>query len=116
MSGRRASGRPKVIKTVKPGRPRKQFQEYEKEANACEVVYLAEVQASRALSSVHANEWMEAMASEVKSIIDKNTWDLIDALTLPLETYWKLLVIVHSDSMPDRPTMKSEDHRKQNDT
>jgi len=46
------------------------------------VAYLDEIPAKyQAISSAHSKKWMDARASEVKSIADKDTWELVDQAT-----------------------------------
>jgi len=39
---------------------------------------MAEVPMDQALSSDHSREWMKKMASEVRSLISNDTWELVD--------------------------------------
>jgi len=71
----RGRGRPKIIRTGKPGRPRKQFHE------AKIVMSLStEIPATleEAINSKEKEKWLEAMNSEIKSLNDCNTWILVD--------------------------------------
>ncbi|KAL0270911.1 UNVERIFIED_CONTAM: hypothetical protein PYX00_008181 [Menopon gallinae] len=58
---RRGPGRPKKLYTGKPGRPKKLYHKVDK-----------------ALGSPEAEEWHEAIAKEISSILQKKTWKLID--------------------------------------
>lgn len=75
----RTRGRPKLVRTGQRGRPKKV---YATASNATyegtDCTFLAEIPISKALSSQESNEWMQAMGEEVRSILGKNTWDLVD--------------------------------------
>jgi len=71
----RGRGRPKIIRTGKSGRPRKQFYE------AKIVMSLStEIPATleEVINSKEKEKWLEAMNSEIKSLNDCNTWILVD--------------------------------------
>jgi len=73
---RRAPGRPRIERTGQRGRPRKLFNlKYAEdiEIMSPEYAFVAETSIRTALSSANANEWLDAMASEIKSIIKNDT-------------------------------------------
>lgn len=76
---KRGPGRPKMLRTGQRGRSRKLFQPPRESAKTVEehYVFLSEVPLREATSGPHAEEWMEAMASEVKSIIRNDTWEIV---------------------------------------
>jgi len=70
----RGRGRPKIIRTGKPGRPRKQFHE-------AEIVISLSTEnpaLEEAMNSEEKEKWLEAMNSKIKSLNDCNTWILVD--------------------------------------
>lgn len=77
----RGPGRPKILRTGNPGRPKKVYNEIPKEevnlANT-EYCHLAEVPMKAAMSSSEATQWNEAMMNEMKSILKYNTWKLVN--------------------------------------
>ena len=73
---KRGPGRPKKVKSGKPGRPKKEYNQVE--ANICEGVFFSEVPVKQAVSSPDAEEWYNAMAIEMKSIIKNEMWDFVD--------------------------------------
>lgn len=73
---RRAPGRPRIECTGQRGRPRKLFNlKYAEDIEIMnpEYAFVAETSIRTALSSANANEWLDAMASEIKSIIKNDT-------------------------------------------
>ena len=94
---KRVRGRPRKIYTGLRGRPRKQYQtvnnaeeKTEKEIkenieekiedlNTSEcVVCLADIPIREAIKGSESNEWIQAMASELRSIIKNDTWTFVD--------------------------------------
>lgn len=76
-ASRRGPGRPRIIRTGRPGRPRK-IHGTATYADEDDFVFLSEIPIARAMISSESAEWTRAMADEVKSILMKNTWDLVN--------------------------------------
>ena len=78
----RGRGRPRIIRTGQPGRPRKQYQPGNLNrtgiAEPNEETFLSEVPMKEAMKGPNANEWHQAIVEEIKSIIKKDTWTLVD--------------------------------------
>lgn len=78
---RRGRGRPKKIMTGNRGRPRKQYQVAD-DVNIAEQVEefggLAEIPIHDAIKGPDSDEWFQAMATELKSIIKNDTWIFVD--------------------------------------
>jgi hypothetical protein len=75
---RRERGRPRLVRTGARGRPRKvcRFQE----ARTAEIeaeAFISEIPARIAMNSPEVDEWYDAMAVEIRSIIKNNTWKLV---------------------------------------
>lgn len=72
-------GRLRTLRTGLRDRPRKvrTSENFLVEAND-DVAMLTEIPLKRALNSPESSEWMSAMAEEVKSILSKCTWDLVE--------------------------------------
>ncbi|KMQ86259.1 retrovirus-related gag-pol polyprotein [Lasius niger] len=78
---RRAPGRPRIERTGLRGRPRKLFNlKYAEDIETTELEYafLSEIPIKTALSGADANEWLDAMAIEMKSIIKNHTWQIVE--------------------------------------
>lgn len=73
--GRQGRGRPRIVRTGQRGRPSKV---YANEAGLAEFAYIADVHIKNALMGEDSSAWKEAMASEVRSLINENTWTLVD--------------------------------------
>jgi len=73
VNSRREPGRPKLIHTGQRRRPNKEYQI----ANVAEVA-TDSLTIEEAVSSIHKDEWLEAMRSEYNSLKECGTWDLID--------------------------------------
>lgn len=71
-ASKRGLGRPKIIRTGRPGRPRK-VHETAIYADENDFVFLSEIPVARAMVNPESAEWTRAMADEVKSILKKNT-------------------------------------------
>lgn len=74
---RRGPGRPRLIRTGRRGRPRKQYSVAEAKV-VQEEVFLTEIPIMQAVASSDSSEWYDAMATELKSVIANDTWDLVD--------------------------------------
>lgn len=76
---KRGPGRPKINRTRQRGRPRKLFHELPQSANTVEEHYafLSEISLKQAMAGPHSEDRMQAMASEVKSIIRNDTWEIV---------------------------------------
>lgn len=73
---RRKRGRPRIIRTGQPGRSRKEY-DYHEDDEQAEFAYLAEIPVTSAIEGAHSSEWRNAMAAEVRSLIEKDTWKLV---------------------------------------
>ncbi|XP_073967102.1 uncharacterized protein [Choristoneura fumiferana] len=86
---RRGSGRPKVIRTGRPGRPRKVYNYVEVEERNSEseaeeysdcIDYAgaaSEISLNDALRSSERSEWEAAILSEIRSLVQKGTWTIV---------------------------------------
>jgi len=74
---KRGPGRPRKIRTGNRGRPRKEFNLVESTSRA-EETFLVEIPISQAISGTDANEWYRSMATELRSVIENDTWELVD--------------------------------------
>lgn len=74
----RGRGRPRLIRTGRRGRPRKQFNYTDQTAKHEEAASMAEVPIEEAIRGLDAEEWREAIANEVKSLLKHETWQLVD--------------------------------------
>ncbi|KMQ86956.1 copia-like retrotransposable protein [Lasius niger] len=72
----RRRGRPRIIRTGLPGRPRKDYGRGEVDQG--ELACVAEIFVMHAISGANSFEWKDAMASEVKFLIKNNTWSLVE--------------------------------------
>lgn len=72
----RRRGRPRIIRTGLPGRPRKDYGQLGIDQGdfAC----VAEIPVTQAISGPNSSEWIEAIASEIKSLIENDTWKLVE--------------------------------------
>lgn len=75
---RRGPGRPRLLRTGLRGRPRKNYNTVSFAEEIEETAHLAEIPPEEALSGPDREDWIKAMAYEWKSIIDNNTWDIVD--------------------------------------
>jgi hypothetical protein len=76
---RRGPGRPKLVRTGAPGRPKKVYNELpQEEANNTDFVLTCEVPMKQALTGPDAGEWLSAMVEEMKSILKNDTWKLVN--------------------------------------
>lgn len=71
---KRGPGRPKLLKTGKPGRPKKIYAEHEARICCEEAVHPT---VKEALSGQHSSEWKGAMKKEYKALEDNKTWTLV---------------------------------------
>uniref|UniRef100_A0A6V7IJ77 Retrovirus-related Pol polyprotein from transposon TNT 1-94 n=1 Tax=Bracon brevicornis TaxID=1563983 RepID=A0A6V7IJ77_9HYME len=74
---KRGRGRPRIIRTGGPGRPKKVYHKQNEEANN-DFVGLAEIPVHEALKGADRDEWLQAMATEMQSIIKNETWIIVD--------------------------------------
>lgn len=76
----RGRGRPRILRTGERGRPRKIYTHIAEDARYIEdeIALLSEIPIKQALTSPEADEWHDAMILEIKSILRKRTWKLID--------------------------------------
>lgn len=71
----RGRGRPKIMRTGLRGRPRKQYHTENYTNETEETAHLAEISLEQA---VHAEEWFQAIVSEMRSIVKNDTWTIIN--------------------------------------
>lgn len=86
---KRGSGRPKVVRTGRPGRPRKVYNYVEVEERNSEseteeysdcIDYAgaaSEISLNDALRSPERSEWEDAILSEIRSLVQKGTWTIV---------------------------------------
>lgn len=72
---RRGRGRPRLVRTGGPGRPRKQYTMHRR-ANAVEEAFVAEVPLREAISGPNSSEWLCAIVTEMRNILKNDTWVL----------------------------------------
>lgn len=77
----RGRGRPKILRTGKRGRPKKQYHTVNCAEETEEIAYNAETSLEEALHAPHAEKWLQAFASEMTSIIKNKTWEIIEKPT-----------------------------------
>jgi hypothetical protein len=78
---RRGPGRPKLVRTGAPGRPKKVYNEIpQEEANNTDFVLTCEVPMKQALTGPDAGDWLSAMVEKMKSILKNDTWKLVKSL------------------------------------
>jgi len=79
---KRTPGRPRIERTGQRGRPRKlfnlKFAEDIDTMETSEYALVTETSFKTALTGADANEWLDAMASEMASIIQNDTWQIVD--------------------------------------
>lgn len=75
---RRGRGRPRREMTGRRGRPRKIYQPANYAEEDSEVAYQAEIPFQEAIDGSNADEWRQAIAAELKSIIKKDTWTVVE--------------------------------------
>lgn len=72
---KRGQGRPKIIRTGRPGRPRKEY-------NTLNLIQASEIKVpetvKEALASEHSQCWWDAMQEEYQALIDNGTWEITD--------------------------------------
>lgn len=73
----RGRGRPRILRTGLRGRPRKVFQPANQAEILEETKVITEIPVSDALQGPDANEWYDAIASDLKSLLKNDTWQLI---------------------------------------
>lgn len=76
-------GRPRIERTGRPGRPRKVKAKARYAEEEDNFAFLSEIPVNRAMASPESIEWIGAMADEVKSILRKKTWNLVDRSEAP---------------------------------
>ena len=82
LETRKGPGRPKIIRTGKPGRPRKSPNvntsniKVPEEANSVEV--LDPGRPDEALEGPDGEEWTDAIVEELKTHIENDTWEIVD--------------------------------------
>jgi len=70
----RGRGRPQIVKIGRPGRPRKVYSHGEEVVAAS----VDEIPVSQAVQGPDSLAWMDAMASEVTSLLNHDTWELVE--------------------------------------
>lgn len=76
---KRGPGRPSTIRTRLKSRLRKLYHKLHKSVKTTKkkhYAFLSEVPLQQAMPGPHREEWMQAMASEVRSIICNDTWEV----------------------------------------
>ncbi|CAD7001634.1 unnamed protein product, partial [Ceratitis capitata] len=69
-------GRPKLVRSGKPGRPRKMYNTINVLQNVCETKIPQSV--AEAKSSKYSSEWTKAMNVEYDALVRNKTWQLVD--------------------------------------
>ncbi|KMQ86502.1 rna-dependent dna polymerase [Lasius niger] len=77
-SNRRGPGRPKLIRTGRRGRPAKQYHTANSASYQEDYVFQTEVSTKSALHGPDSDDWYRAMSEEVKSILNKETWSIVN--------------------------------------
>lgn len=78
---KRGPGAPKIVRTGRPGRPKKVYNMVpaeEADFTDAEEIFMTEIPIDKALSGTNSDEWFEAMADEMASIIKNDTWTLVN--------------------------------------
>ena len=77
---RRLRGRPHIVRTGHPGRPRKQYnmENARQGSEQSEAAKVTEIQVKDAISGNETDEWKQAIRSEFVSLIKNKTWELVD--------------------------------------
>lgn len=90
IQARRGPGRPRILRTGRPGRPRKipaQMRQPDteeinndnsQENYAPECSCVAEISTAEAAGGPDATEWRNAMKDEFRSLLKNNTWEIVD--------------------------------------
>lgn len=73
----RGRGRPRILRTGLRGRPRKVHQQANQADFLEEIAYLSEIPIQKAIEGPNADEWHDAIACELKSILKNDTWTLV---------------------------------------
>lgn len=76
----RGRGRPKKVYTGKPGRPRKEYQppQTSHSEEGTEFAQLAEVPWKQAMDGPQADEWKDALETEIRSLLEHETFEIAD--------------------------------------
>lgn len=77
----RGRGRPRILRTGRRGKPRQIYThaaEHTGYVDGETVALITEIPMRQALSGPEADEWQDAMMSEIKSVLRNGTWELID--------------------------------------
>lgn len=84
---RRGRGRPRILRTGCPGRPKRLFSstrsDYEEPEAQIEdeeddvFTGIVEVTLDEVMNSLESNEWKKAIQSEVESLVKNNTWEIV---------------------------------------
>ena len=78
---RRLPGRPRIVRTGLPGRPRKEFKIAQGslvEEGSSEYANIAEIPLAEALSGNEAKEWKSSIREEFSALIRNETWELLE--------------------------------------
>ena len=77
----RGPGRPKIVRTRERGRPRREFNQVPRpESNVIElneVGLLSEISMKEVLNGADADEWRDAIVSEMASVLINDTWVVV---------------------------------------
>ena len=77
VNEKRGPGRLQIIRTGSRGRPKKRYHLIEENKNT-ETTEIGEISFKKAMSGPEADEWLNAMTTEMESIIKNNTWKLVN--------------------------------------
>ncbi|XP_055840140.1 uncharacterized protein LOC129907788 isoform X2 [Episyrphus balteatus] len=72
-----SGGRPRILRTGNPGRPRKVSAVSREYANKLVSSVPDPINVKEALESANAMKWRDAMRKEYSSLVENNTWDLV---------------------------------------
>jgi transposase InsO family protein len=75
---KRGPGRPKMMKTGKRGRPKKEYNLIKEAAKLLKGKSKIPESVGEALNGPNSKEWSRAMAEEYDSLVQNNTWDLVE--------------------------------------
>jgi len=77
VTSRKARGRPRILRTGSRGRPRRIFNTVEQAQETTDIVGVSEINLKEAVQGINAEDWNRAIASELKSIIKNDAWEMV---------------------------------------
>jgi len=77
VTSRRIRGRPRILRTGSRGRPRRIFNAVEQIQESPDIIGLSEISLKEAVRGPDAENWNRAIASELKSIIKNDAWEMV---------------------------------------